>query len=101
MQRLVSADNILIATLWMRVLESAGIRCELRNRFIGAGLGELPADQVAPEIWIVDDRDADRARSLLGELRRPRGLRPWRCPGCGESLEGQFFQCWNCARTQP
>jgi len=23
---------------------------------------------------------------------------PWRCPTCGEMIEGQFNSCWNCAR---
>ncbi len=31
--------------------------CELHNRYLNGALGEIPADQCAPEIWIVDDRD--------------------------------------------
>jgi hypothetical protein len=100
MRRLVSADNLLIATLWARVLEDAGVRCEIRNRFIGAALGELPADCVSPEIWILNERDLNAATLLLDELRTPRGLAAWRCPRCAEELEGQFYQCWNCATTQ-
>jgi hypothetical protein len=100
MPRLVRTDNLLIATLWTRMLEEAGVRCEIRNRFIGSALGELPADQIAPEIWVLHERDLVPAQSLLSELRSPSGLAPWRCPGCSEILEGQFFQCWNCAATQ-
>ena len=96
MQRLTSADNLMIATLWQRVLESAGIACEVRNRFIGGAVGELPADQVAPQIWIADARDAERAAALLVELRNPSYLPSWRCTRCGEEVEGQFFQCWKC-----
>ena len=22
---------------------------------------------------------------------------PWTCPTCGETIEGQFAECWNCA----
>ena len=68
MKLLVRADNLLIATLWQRMLEAAGIPCDVRNRYIGAVVGELPADQVAPQVWIRDDRDEARASALLDEL---------------------------------
>ncbi len=101
MKRLLSADNLLTATLWQEVLESAGIRCQLRNRFIGGAVGELPADQVAPQLWLLDDRDEVRARSLLDELRMPTTLPSWTCKHCGERIEGQFFQCWSCQASRP
>lgn len=94
--RLASADNLLIATLWQRVLQDAGIRCDIRNRYIGAAVGDLPADQVAPQLWLRDDRDHATAIALLDELRRPAALADWTCVRCGESVEGQFFQCWKC-----
>ncbi len=101
MKLLTGADNLMIATLWQRMLETAGIRCEVRNRYLGAAVGELPADQVAPQIWITDDRDEPRARTLLDELRRPARLPAWSCFNCGERVEGQFFQCWNCEASRP
>lgn len=101
MKLLARADNLLIATLWQHMLEAASIRCEIRNRYIGAAVGELPADQVAPQLWIRDDRDEARASELLAELRRPSALPSWQCPRCGELVEGQFFQCWNCEATRP
>ncbi len=101
MKRLAGADNLLIATLWQRMLESAGIRCEVRNRYLGGAVGELPTDQAAPQIWLADERDEPRARVLLDEWQRPAPLPGWNCPRCGERMEGQFFQCWNCGTTQP
>ena len=101
MNLLTRADNLMIATLWQQMLESAGIRCEVRNRYIGGAVGELPADQVAPQIWLLDERDETRARSLLDELRRPARLPSWCCFNCGEVVEGQFYQCWNCEATRP
>jgi rubrerythrin len=96
MKLLTRADNLMIATLWQQMLETAGIRCEVRNRYIGAAAGELPPDQVAPQIWLRDDRDEERATTLLEELRQPSRLASWSCFNCGEIVEGQFFQCWNC-----
>jgi hypothetical protein len=101
MKLLASADNLMIATLWQRMLEAADIRCDVRNHYLGAAMGELPPDQVAPQVWIRDDRDEDRARALLDELRRPKSLPTWNCFRCGEVVEGQFFQCWNCEASRP
>lgn len=100
MQRLVSADNLLLATLWQRVLESAGIPCELRNRYIGGALGEIPVDQAWPQIWVQKDGDLAAAQALMRELQTAQNLASWRCHGCNESIEGQFFQCWRCAATR-
>lgn len=96
MKLVARADNLMIATLWQRMLAAAGIRCELRNRYIGAAVGDLPADQVAPQIWVVDARDYDAAFALLEEWRRPTTAASWTCASCGERIEGQFFQCWKC-----
>jgi hypothetical protein len=100
MQRLVSADNLLLATLWQRVLESAGIACEIRNRYIGGALGEIPVDQAWPQIWIQKDSDFAAAQALMSELQTTPNLASWRCSRCNESIEGQFFQCWRCAATR-
>ncbi len=96
MKYLATADNLLIATLWRDVLQSAGIRCEIRNRFIGGAVGELPADQVSPQLWLLDERDRRAAEQLMRDLRHPARLPRWVCPCCQERIEGQFSQCWKC-----
>jgi len=96
MRPLATADNLMIATLWLRMLEAAGIHCEIRNRYASAAVGELPADQVAPQLWLRDERDRIAALALLDEWRRPSRLPSWTCRRCGEGVEGQFYQCWNC-----
>ena len=37
---------------------------------------------------------------LLAELRHP-PRRRWVCPGCRESIDGPFEQCWNCGAPMP
>lgn len=101
MKLVTRADNLLLATLWQQMLQSAGIECEIRNRYIGAAVGELPADQVAPQIWVRNDADAAKAGELLAEFRQPRTSAPWCCFGCGERVEGQFTACWNCGAPRP
>jgi len=101
MKLLVTADNLLTATLWQNVLASAGIACELRNRFLGGAVGDLPADQVRPQLWLADARDETAARTLLEEMQHPPVLPAWSCARCGEAIEGQFFQCWCCQASRP
>ena len=65
-------------------------------------MGELPTDQVAPQIWIHDVRDESYAQALLREWRAaPGALAAWTCFRCGENVEGQFYQCWNCEAARP
>jgi len=101
MKLLARADNLMIATLWHQILQDAGIRCEIRNRYIGAAASELPADQVSPQVWVIRDEDVARAQALLAELRRPKSSPAWCCFGCGELVEGQFAQCWKCQAMRP
>ncbi|MFA7620195.1 MAG: DUF2007 domain-containing protein [Thiohalomonadaceae bacterium] len=81
------------------LLEAEGIDCHVRNEFLSAGAGELPPTEVWPEVWVVDDTQAERARQLIAEATRDGGTGPmdtWQCPVCGEHVDGNFGQCWKC-----
>lgn len=85
-------------------LESNGIAAVVRGEFLTSGWGELPVDVCS--VWIEDERDYDRANALLvaffrGDLARESRGRAWRCPKCGEQLEGQFTDCWKCGARRP
>jgi rubrerythrin len=84
------------------VLVTAGIGCELHNRYLSGAMGEIPADQCAPEIWILDDRDEVLATGILDRARTgpTTNARAWRCQQCGESLEAQFTVCWQCGTAR-
>jgi rubrerythrin len=50
----------------------------------------------------------ERARTLALEFDRQQRtgddeepLEPWICPSCGETIEGQFDQCWHCGEERP
>lgn len=77
------------------VLEARGIECEIRGESLRTGLGELPVNECWTELWIVDDSRIDEAKRILSGADHPTGA-PWNCPQCGESVEAQFGQCWNC-----
>lgn len=83
-------------------LEQEGIACLLRNVELSSALGEIPFLECLPELWVIDDEMYPRARMLLkgwSDMGAQAG-EPWTCPGCGETLEGQFDACWNCGRRK-
>ncbi|MFM0736697.1 DUF2007 domain-containing protein [Paraburkholderia xenovorans] len=96
--KLMRAPNLIIGQHWINVLKTAGIDCELHNRYLNGALGDIPADQCAPELWLVDERDEAMARRLIEAARRgpAAGSPGWRCRQCGEMLEPQFTVCWQC-----
>jgi hypothetical protein len=83
------------------LLESAGIGAELKNDRLWSALGEIPVLEAWPQVWVVDERDAESARRVLRELERGPASPSWTCPGCDEWLEGQFTACWRCGHDRP
>jgi len=93
----VSESPIEIAHL-RNLLESAGIACFVRNERLGGAVGEIPFLECWPELWVCESGQALRASGLIEEALRPRApFEPWRCPRCGELIDGQFSECWRCA----
>jgi len=103
MKRIYGSHNNLIVGYLRHVLENHGIRCLVRNEHLAGAAGELPPNECWPEIWVTEDHLADRARRIVEEALgagRESG-EPWRCPACGEQLEGQFELCWHCGAPRP
>ena len=103
MRRVYVSDNRVIVGHARQVLENHAIPCIVRNDFLGGGAGELPVNETWPEVWVVDDRDFDRARVLIGAIvdTTKASDAPWRCASCGEQIEGQFTDCWACGASRP
>ena len=103
MKLVFTAKHPTEAHLIRGMLESEGIRAEVRGDQLYGAFGELP---VLPTVWIrdpADDADAVRVVNefLRGTPARRHGHERWTCAGCGETLEGQFTDCWNCGAARP
>jgi hypothetical protein len=85
-------------------LESQGIAALVRGEYLTGGIGELPADVC--KVWVADDREFARAQEVLGhflqgDAARAHAHERWHCARCGEDIEGQFTDCWNCGSPRP
>lgn len=89
------------------LLRSNGIEAHVVGESL---LNTIPGPSIipgtAPEVWILDEAQAEPARELLrrftGGLPLPESAGPaWQCPACSETLESQFTSCWNCGATRP
>jgi hypothetical protein len=59
-------------------------------------------------VWIGNDDDEARALELVNTFRATPQVSltdaafvwPWQCATCGERIEPQFDQCWNCGTAR-
>jgi hypothetical protein len=98
MKRVFSSLNLIEINHLKNLLEAAGVHCTLRNQFLTGIAGEVPFDQCAAQLWVLDDAQLWLAEEVMRDWRRARFARgpAWSCPECGEAHEGQFSQCWKC-----
>ena len=102
MQLLFSSLNLHEVHHLKNLLEAEGIRCHIKNELLSRLAGEIPFTECAPELWLLDERDLERAKCILADLSRAAVAKPaWQCPNCGEALEGQFSACWHCGALRP
>lgn len=100
MKRIYVANDPANAEIMKDYLAGHGIETCIKGALLWGGRGLLPVD-ACPEIWVVNEEDAERARALALQLERtPIEGRTWRCRRCGEQLGAQFTQCWNCGRDR-
>lgn len=100
MKRIWSGSSLPDTAHFKNLLDHAGVACLIKNRELGGAIGDLPVFDAAPEIWVLDDAEAERAVALIHDSVRPAaGAAPWRCHRCGEDNEPQFAACWSCGES--
>lgn len=92
--------NVMVAQA-RSALEQAGIRCVLRNEYAAGAMGELAPIDVWPELWLLRDRDYDRAQQILKPAGEEVQEADWHCGTCGSASPATFDMCWHCAGERP
>ena len=100
MKLLRSSNQPTVLQRMRAALETAGLEHQMRNEMLGGAVGEIPATETIPEIW-VHDADVSQALEIIGQIKNAdTGGPAWTCV-CGEVHESQFRSCWNCGAGPP
>jgi hypothetical protein len=101
MRKVYSSLNRLLVHHAKNLLEAEGVHCLVLNENMAGAMGEVSFLDCEVQLWVREERDAARAERILaaGSTTAPAGP-AWRCT-CGEELDGQFTQCWNCGAARP
>ena len=100
-KRIYGARDSTEAEFVKGLLEAEEIPAIVEGSALEAARGDIPFTAASlPSVWVNDD-DVERATQVVDEFRRggPAATMPqtpWKCPKCGEVLEGQFSSCWKC-----
>ena len=95
-----SAANISLVSIVKGILEQRGIKCWIRNEALSAGIGELPPIETWPQLCVEKD-DYSEAKHIVEEALAAKDTSiMWKCDSCGEIIEGQFTECWNCGKIR-
>ena len=106
MKQVYIADDPTEAHLVKGILEQYGISCEIRGEALWGARGQLPlTSETLPSIWIADDGKFDEAQELIEQFKNKtlavNDGTSWKCPECGEEVEGQFTDCWKYGAGRP
>ncbi len=96
------------------LLEQEGIAAVVQGEALEGAWGNLPVSaRSMPSVW-VNEEDVARAEPVVAEYvehekehaRLPQSTQDtpratWKCPKCGEDVEEQFDECWNCGSEKP
>ena len=102
MKKVTSAESLVTINHYKNLLESEGIRAVVKNEHLASIVGEMPFQEVWPQLWVTNDLDYDRALQLIDsdKIADESPSAPWRCRHCGTENEGQFAACWQCSEAQ-
>ncbi len=102
MKKVTSADSLVTINHYKNLLTSEGIAAFIRNEHLGGILGEMPFQEVWPELWVENDLDYDRALQLIdsNNIINESPASGWKCRICAAENEGQFAACWQCGAIE-
>lgn len=106
MKRVYEARDITEAEFVKGLLAAEEIHAVVQTSALESILGDVVANSESlPSVWVPEE-DETRSLVVISEMKQggPAALEPrpaWTCPNCGETVEGQFTQCWKCGTARP
>jgi hypothetical protein len=99
MKKVFTHENRMIVYNMKNMLEAEGIEIVIKNEYSGGGVGDLPAFDTWPELWIRKEVQLAQAESILQSVASPAVADDWFCGVCREKNDAVFCICWNCGRS--
>ena len=65
MKKITSSDSLVTISHYKNILTTEGIPAFIKNEHLGGILGEMPFQEVWPQLWVENDLDYDRAKQLI------------------------------------
>jgi hypothetical protein len=107
LKKVYDAKNPADAHLLKGLLEGENIQAVVRGEYLWGTRGEIPLTfDTCPSVWVSED-DYDRTMELVSAFRPVGSVtelpqsEEWKCPGCSETNESQFTECWQCGKGRP
>ena len=105
MKNVYSARDEVDAHLIQGLLAQHGIDAVVQTEGLSGILGTVQTSpEAAPSLWVKEEDEAAAIAALSdikdGQTPVAEGV-AWKCPNCGESIEPQFSECWNCGESRP
>lgn len=91
-----SNSNRFIVANAKNILESYGFKLFVKNEYASGAIGEVSPFDAWMELWVVNDRDYERACRVLEGALSDRAAAPWVCGTCNEENDDSFDFCWSC-----
>jgi hypothetical protein len=84
-----------------KVYSSQDVNLVHFEQLAGAVGGLAPLD-IWPELWVHDADELEQARLLIAAAMTKSETQQtaWICHACGEKIDPQFTQCWQCDTEQ-
>ena len=100
MKKLDTFNDIVTANIYKAKLEMADIDILIKNDY-PPGISISLGNQL-PELWVIHDQDLARAREIIQQVDQPdkSNQSDWTCKKCGEKLDAQFDECWQCGQLR-
>ncbi len=103
MKQVHVAQNPPEAYLIKGFLEANGIKAVVQGEDLFGIRGGIPVTpSTSPSVWVAE-ADVAEATRLVEDFFRAEVEHQevsWRCANCGEMIEGQFTECWNCGTSR-
>lgn len=75
------------------LLANENIEVVVKNEHVSTG---MHPQFMYMELWVLDDKDLERAQTLINTMESNVSGEQWCCSNCNETNDSSFEFCWNC-----